>query len=172
MAGRSNLTSLARLIVSLEVCIAIGCSNVFFARSLSPTWFAKLELPVFLPPYQYLIPVTLFIYLILGFVLYLIWQVVSRTDLRDKMRCIVLLCFTLTLMGMWAYLFFDFESPFMGVMIGALVVAMLMATMVQAVRVSFGAAILLFPAVILVFFAAYANYLIVLLNPSLPIIGV
>jgi tryptophan-rich sensory protein len=144
---------------------------VFFARPLLPTWFAKLQLPAFLPPYQYLIAVTLFVYLILGFALYLIWQV-SRTDLRDKMRCITLLCFTLILMGMWAYLFCTLESPFIGVMIGALVVTMLMATMLETVRVSFSAAMLLFPAVILVFFAAYANYLIVLLNPSLPIIGV
>ena len=171
MPAQSNQPSLVHLIVSLAVCVAVGSINAFFALPLIPTWFATLQRPAFLPPDSYLIPFTLFVYLILGFTLYLLWQT-SNVNPNERTHCIVFLFFTLIVLDLWGYLFFGLESPLLGVIVSVLVIAMLMATMVQAVKVSFGAALLLFPLVILVFFVAYANYLIVQLNPLLPVLGV
>jgi tryptophan-rich sensory protein len=155
----------------MAVCIAAFCINAFLALPLIPAWFATLERPSFLPPDPYLVPSTLFVYLILGLALYQLWQA-SHVDEQDKMLCLALLFFTLILLGLWCYLFFGLRSPIMGVMISVLVIAVLIATMVQALKVSFGATLLLFPLVILVFIIAYANYLIVELNPSLSVFGV
>jgi len=169
MAARPN-HSLTRLIISLVVCIAAGCIDAFFALPLISTWFDTLERPAFLPPDQYIVPVTLFVYVLIACTLYLLWQA-SHVDTQDKALCMAILCFTLILLGLWDYLFFGLRSPFMGMMISVLVIAMLIATMVQAIKVSFGATMLLFPVVVIIFLVAYANYVIVQLNPSLPIFG-
>ncbi len=171
MPEMSNQPSLVRLVVSLAVCVAVGSINAFFALPLIPTWFATLQRPAFLPPDAYLIPFALFVYLILGFALYLLWQTSSMNP-NDRTHCILFIFFTLIMLDLWGYLFFGLESPLLGVIASVLVIAMIMATMIEAVKISFGAALLLFPLVIIVFFVAYANYLIVQLNPLLPVLGV
>ena len=87
------------------------------------------------------------------------------------MLCLTLVLFTIILIGLWGYLFFGLKSPIMGVMISVLVMSMLLATMIQSVKVSFGAMLLLTVVVILTFLIVYTNYLIVQFNPSLPIFG-
>ena len=90
---------------------------------------------------------------------------------HDQLLCLTLVLFTIILIGLWGYLFFGLKSPIMGVMISVLVMSMLLATMIQSVKVSFGAMLLLTVVVILTFLIAYTNYLIVQFNPSLPIFG-
>lgn len=171
MPARSKLPPLVRLIISLVVCAAAGSINAFLALPLMPGWFDALKRPAFLPPDQYLVPLALLVYLILGFILYFLWQE-SRGDPQDRRYCIALLFITLIVLDLWGYLFFGLKSPLMGVMGSVLAIAILMATMVQAIRVSFSATLLLFPIVIIVFIMAYANYLIVQLNPFLPAFGI
>jgi tryptophan-rich sensory protein len=150
--------------------LVLGGINAFLALPQIPAWLDMLQRPAFLPPDPDIVPVILFVYLLLGVILFLLWQA-SRVDRQDKALCLALVGFTLILMGLWGYLFFGLRSPFMGVMISVFVIAILIAAMVQALKVSFGATMLLFPVVIIIFLAAYANYVIVQLNQSLPIFG-
>lgn len=171
MPARLVRSPLGRLIISLAACLIAGYINIIVWLPLIPTWFTTLDRPAFLLPDSYFIPVTLIVYLVFGITLFLHWQA-SHVDLQDKQLGIAFLIFTLMMLELWGFVFFGLKSPLIGLMISVLAVAMLLATMVHAVRVSFGAALLLFPLVILVFFAAYENYLIVQLNPALPIFGV
>jgi tryptophan-rich sensory protein len=45
----------------------------------------------------------------------------------------------------------------------------LMSTIYQTLRVSFGATLLLLPYLVILFVAAYANYMIVVMNLNLPL---
>jgi len=159
-----------RLFVSIGACIVAGCISAFFIFFQSSAWFSTLEQPSFLPQNLLLILIVMFVYLLLGFTLYLLWQS-SKVYEVDKKLCIALLFFTIILLNAWVYMFFGLESPIMGILMGALAVATLIATMVQSVRVSFGATLILFMLVILIFIAAYANYVILEINPSLQVFG-
>ncbi|MGD0534500.1 MAG: tryptophan-rich sensory protein [Methanoregula sp.] len=164
--------SSGHLIIPIVLCLAAAGFNAFFALPLLPTWYAGLIKPAFLPVDTFpFVMVVLFVYLLLGCSVIFIWHA-SRMAKHDQLLCLGLIIFTIILMGLWGYIFFGLKSPFLGVMISVFVISMLIATMLQSVKVSFGAMLLLTVVVILTFLIAYTNYLIVQYNPSLPIFGI
>ena len=161
---------LVRLLISLGACTTAGSITALWMLPKVSPWLANLRRPAFLPQDSWWLPAVMFVYLLLGFTLYLLWQA-SRVNDVDKKLCLALLWFSVILLSTWGYFFFGLESPIMGMLVGTLAVAMLIAAMVQSVRVSFGATLLLFLLVILVFLAAYANYVILVANPGLAVFG-
>lgn len=143
-----------------------GYFNSLFVLPEIPTWFAALEKPAFVPPDIYFVPIGLLVYALFGCVLFMIWRA-DVQDKRDKTFCMSLFILSLILNIGWCFLFFALKTPFTGLMISVLTVALLIATMIQALKVSFGASLLLFPLVIIVFMVTYVNYVIVLFNPAL-----
>ncbi len=170
MPSRMRLSS-GHLIIALVLYLAVAGFNAIFAFPQLPTWYAGLTKPAFLPVDTFpLVMVVLFTYLLLGCSVFFIWHA-SCMNRHDQLLCLTLIIFTIILTGLWGYLFFGLKSPLMGVMISVLVMSMLIATMIQSVKVSFGAMLLLTVVVILTFLIAYTNYLIVQFNPSLSIFG-
>ena len=160
------------LISIVVLFLAAAGFNTYFAFPLLPTWYAGLIKPVSLPVDTFtLIMVVLITYLLLGGSILLIWHA-SHMKEHDRLLFLAFLTFAIILIGLWGYLFFGLKSPFMGILDSVFVIAMLLATMIQAVRVSFGATLLLTIVVILTFLIAYINYLIIVFNPSLPLFGI
>ena len=152
--------------VSLAICMLAGYVNSLFVLPEIPTWFAALEKPAFVPPDTYFVPIGLLVYALFGCVLFMIWKADIQNN-HDKTFCLSLFILSLLLNIGWCFLFFALKSPFTGLMISVLTVALIIATMVQALKVSFGASLLLFPLVIIIFMVTYVNYVIVLSNPAL-----
>jgi tryptophan-rich sensory protein len=108
------------------------------------------------------------VYLLLSLTLFFIW-ISDTTEHNEKTLCIVLFITCLILNFLWVYTFFGLQSPFLGLMFIILLFAILMATLLQTLRVSFGATLLLLPYLIVTFVVAYINYSILKMNPLIPL---
>ncbi len=156
-----------KLVLSFGICLLVGYFNSLYALPLIPSWFASLKKPNFFLPDSIFVPAGWVVYLLLGLTLYFIWKS-DTTEHHEKHVCIFLFIFGLILNCVWVYTFFGLRSPFFGLMIMVFLFAILMATMYQTVRVSFGATMFLLPYLIVTFAVAYTNYRIVIMNPSIP----
>lgn len=157
-----------KLVISFGICLIAGYFNSLYALPLVPSWFASLNKPGFIPPDPYFVPIGLVVYLLLGLSLYFIWN--SDTgNYKEKQFCLFLFISSLILNVLWVYTFFGLRSPFTGLMVILFLFAGLMSTIYQTLRVSFGATLLLLPYLVILFVAAYANYMIVVMNPNLPL---
>jgi tryptophan-rich sensory protein len=157
-----------KLVISFGICLIAGYFNSLYALPLVPSWFASLKKPGFIPPDPYFVPIGLVVYLLLGLSLYFIWN--SGTgNYKEKQFCLFLFISSLILNVLWVYTFFGLRSPFTGLMVILFLFAGLMSTIYQTLRVSFGATLLLLPYLVILFVAAYANYMIVVMNPNLPL---
>ena len=158
--------TIVRLIVSLATCLSAGYINSLYVIPLLPSYFASLKKPALFLPDSLFVPVGWFMYLLLGLTLFFIWNS-DTTEHVEKQVCSALFLFGLILNVMWVYTFFGLQSPFMGILTMVCLLAILMATMYQTVRVSFAATLLSLPYVLLTFAVAYINYRVVVLNPSI-----
>jgi tryptophan-rich sensory protein len=161
--------NLVRLIISLGTCLLAGYFNSLYAIPLLPSYFAPLKKPWLFLPDSLFVPVGWVVYLLLGLTLFFIWTS-DTTEHHEKQVCSALFLFGLILNVTWVYTFFGLQSPFMGLLTMVCLFAVLMATMYQTVRVSFGATLLLLPYVLITFAVAYTNYRIVVLNPAIPLL--
>jgi benzodiazapine receptor len=160
-------TKFVKLVFSFGICLLAGYFNSLYALPLIPSWFASLKKPDLFLPDSWFAPAGLVVYLLLGLTLYFIWKS-DTTEQHEKHVCIVLFVFGLILNCVWVYTFFGLRSPFFGLMIMVFLFAILMATMYQTVRVSFGATLLFLPYLLVTFAVAYTNYRIVIMNPAIP----
>ena len=158
---------IVKLGLSLGICLLAGYFNSLYAIPLIPSWFASLKKPGFFLPDSLFVPAGLVVYLLLGLTLFFIWKS-DTTEHNEKQVCIFLFITSLILNVLWVYAFFWLQSPFLGLMIIIFLFAILMATLYQTLRVSFGATLLLLPYLIVTFLVAYMNYGIVKMNPQLP----
>lgn len=158
---------IAKLVISFGICLLAGYFNSLYAIPVIPTWFTSLKKPGFFLPDFLFVPAGLAVYLLLGLTLFFIWKS-DTTAHNEKQVCIFLFIFCLILNVLWVYTFFGLQSPYLGLMIMVLLFAILMATMYQTLRVSFGATLLLLPYLIVTFLVAYMNYGIVTMNPQIP----
>jgi tryptophan-rich sensory protein len=156
-----------KLVISCGICLLAGYFNSLYAIPLIPSWFASLKKPGFFLPDSFFVPAGVVVYLLLGLTLFFIWKSDTKEH-NEKQVCIFLFITSLILNVLWVYTFFGLQSPFLGLMVIILLFAILMATMYQTLRVSFGATLLLFPYLIVTFLVAYMNYGIAKMNPQMP----
>lgn len=155
-----------RLLASIAICEGAGIIGAFFTAPAIPTWYASLQKPSFAPPDFVFGPVWIILYLLMGISLYLVWQGKRVKGKGDRLRERGLQAFAvqLGLNILWSVVFFGYQSP-----LGALVViigllALIYRTIVYFQRVSTPAALLLYPYLAWVGFAAILNFYIWILN--------
>ena len=156
-----------KFVISFGICLVAGYFNSLYALPLLPSYFASLKKPGFLIPDSFFVPIGLVVYLLMGLTMFFIWKSDTR-EYHEKQVCIFLFLSSMVLNIVWFYTFFGLRSPTLGLMVMILLFAILISTMYQAVRVSFGATMLLLPYLVVTFFVAYMNYAIVNMNPQLP----
>jgi len=156
-----------KFVISFGICLVAGYFNSLYAIPLLPSYFASLKKPAFLVPDSFFVPLGVVVYLLMGLTMFFIWKS-DTNEYHEKQVCIFLFLSSLVLNIAWFYTFFGLRSPTLGLMVMILLFAMLVSTMYQTVRVSFGATLLLVPYLVLTFFVAYMNYAIVNMNPQLP----
>jgi benzodiazapine receptor len=156
-----------KFVISVGICLAAGYFNSLYALPLLSSYFASLKKPGLFLPETFFVPIGLVVYLLMGLTLYFIWKS-DTNEYHEKRVCILLFISSLGLNVLWFYTFFGLRSPTIGLLVMILLFAILISTMYQTVRVSFGATLLLVPYLVATFFVAYMNYAIVNMNPALP----
>ena len=149
-------------ILSLGICL-LACYIAAYYTTPSLPWYTGLIKPDLTPPAWIFAPVWTVLYILMGFSLYR----VVRSGLKNKDVTLGLAFFMLQLLlnvG-WSYVFFGLHSTFFGFIGLVALWAILLCTIIQLLRFSVGAAVLLLPYLFWVTFAAFLNYLIMTLNP-------
>ncbi len=162
------LNNFYRLVLSFVACYGVGVAGSLYAVPMIPIWFAALNKPDFAPPDPTFVPIGMFCYFLLSLALYFLWSAdtVKREDAKTAMH---LFLFGLLLNFLWIYALFGLQSPFLALITMVMLLAILLSTIYQAVRVSLPAAILLVPYFIGCIAAIVINYYIYLMNPLLPL---
>jgi tryptophan-rich sensory protein len=156
-----------KFVISMGICLFAGYFSSLYAIPLLPSYFVSLKKPDFLVPVSSFVPIGVVVYLLMGFTMFFIWKS-DTNQYHEKQVCILLFLSSLVLNVLWFYSFFGLRSPTIGLLVMIMLFAILVSTMYQTVRVSFGATLLLVPYLVVTFFVAYMNYAIVNMNPALP----
>ncbi len=150
-----------KLIVSLVICQLAGLAGSLFTAPAIPSWYASLQKPTFTPPSWLFSPVWIFLYILMGVALYLIWQAGSQ---REAKTALVLFALQLILNISWSVIFFGLRSPMWAFLEIIVLLLAIFLTILKSLRVSKTAGYLLLPYLIWVGFASVLNYFFWRLN--------
>lgn len=151
--------NLAKLFLSISLCLGAGIIGSFFTISSPPagglTWYATLNKPSFSPPNWIFGPVWTILYILMGISLYLVWT---------KKKVPTIFWIQLILNTVWSIIFFGMRNPTLALVdIAALWISIFL-TIKSFYKINKLAGNLLIPYLIWVSFASILNLSIVLLN--------
>ena len=150
-----------RLIASLIICQLAGFVGSFFTTPAIPGWYAALEKPIINPPNWIFAPVWIFLYLLMGITLYILWQNLPKTEARTAM---VFFAIQLVLNMLWSVIFFGLRLPMVAFMEIIILWIFILLTMIKSSKVSKTTVFLLLPYILWVSFAAILNLFLWRLN--------
>lgn len=154
----SNLGKLVASIVSCELAGMIG--SIYTMKSL--TWYAFLNKPPFNPPNWVFGPVWIFLYLLMGLSLYLIW---TKKKVKKEIGIAYLVfAIQLILNVVWSITFFGMQNILGAFYVIVILWIMIIETIVQFAKFDKKASYLLFPYIVWVTFAVALNFGIWVLN--------
>lgn len=156
-------TDLFKLAASLGYCYLAAFIGSMFTTPNVPTWYASLARPSFAPPDWVFAPVWTAIFTLMGISAYLVWRE-GTNDPRVKVGLAVF-ALQLAVNVTWSAAFFGLRSPLAGLVVIALLWALIALNIQKFREVSQTAAALLLPYIIWVSFAAVLNFEIWRLNP-------
>ncbi|MCX6733305.1 MAG: tryptophan-rich sensory protein [Candidatus Peregrinibacteria bacterium] len=149
-------------IVSILGCLSVGIVGALFTTPAIPTWYNTLSKPLFSPPAWVFGPAWTILYIMMGVSLFLVW---TKKDGSDTKRMALYIFFAqLLLNAIWSPIFFGLQSPFLGLMIIALLWATIIININIFYKVSKAAALLLVPYFLWVSFATVLNFALWQLN--------
>ena len=150
------------LIACVLVCEAVGAVGSFTARDEIRSWYATLNKPPFNPPPWVFAPVWLILYALMGVAVFLVLRRgLTRGDVRIAAGFFV---GQLVLNGFWSPVFFGMHSVLGGLLIVALMVLVIGATLIRFLPISRAAAWLLAPYLLWSCFATLLNASILVRN--------
>jgi len=150
-----------RLVASLIICQLAGFVGSLFTAPAIPGWYASLEKPSFNPPNWLFSPVWIFLFVLMGITLYILWQNMAK---REARIALIFFFVQLGLNVLWSVLFFGLNSPVLAFVEIILLWIFILLTMIKASRVSRAAVFLLLPYILWVSFAAVLNFFLWRLN--------
>ncbi len=97
-----------KLFAAVFLCLAVGWLGSLVTRQAIPTWYATLSRPSFAPPNWLFAPVWTTLYVLMGLVLYRLWQLAPRGKARTEgLRWFFL---QLGLNALWTPIFFGLHA--------------------------------------------------------------
>ncbi len=152
-----------KLAASLGACYLAAFVGSIFTTPNVPTWYASLARPFFAPPNWVFGPVWTAIFTLMGISAYLVWRK-EREDPRVK-AALTVFALQLVVNVSWSAAFFGLRSPLAGLVVIALLWALIALNIQKFRAISRTAGALLLPYIIWVSFAAILNFAIWKLNP-------
>ncbi len=155
-------SELPRLVLSIMICQAAGIIGSIFTSSSVSTWYTTLTKPEFTPPGSVISAVWLVLFTLMGISLFLVWREgLSRQEVKSAL---VIFAAQLIVNVLWSGAFFGLRSPLAGMIVIAVLWALILLTIAKFWSISKTAALLLVPYILWVSFAAFLNYSIWRLN--------
>jgi tryptophan-rich sensory protein len=151
------------LVIALGICLLAGYIGSYYTTPEIPTWYAGLEKPELTPPSWVFGPVWAILYIFMGISLF--WILETGVKSQDAKLGMILFIFQLVLNVAWSFIFFSLHSTFFSFLIIIMLWAVLLCTIVQILRFSIPASVILIPYFCWISFAAYLNYAILIMNP-------
>jgi benzodiazapine receptor len=157
-----NISSNWKLVISILLCEIIGISSGLFSAGAIKTWYLTLQKPAWNPPNYLFGPVWTILYVLMGISLWLIWK--SNVSEAIQKKAIYFFALQLFINFWWSIVFFNFQSPALGLIVIILMLLCILLTIFQFAPISKTAAWLLVPYISWVSFATILNYTIWSLN--------
>jgi tryptophan-rich sensory protein len=150
-----------RLVLSLITCQLAGFVSALFTTPAISGWYATLEKPTFNPPNWIFSPVWIFLYLLMGVTLYILWQNLPRAEAKIALWFFAL---QLILNILWSVIFFGLKLPMVAFLEIIILWVVILLTIIRSARVSKTTIYLLLPYILWVNFAAILNFFLWRLN--------
>ena len=157
-----NIGNVTKLIISIGICQMAGIIGSIFTSPSIPGWYAALQKPFFSPPNWIFAPVWIFLFILMGISLYLVF--IKGINDRKFRYGIMIFVFQLTLNIYWSFLFFGLQNPFYAFLEIVVLWFAILITIYQFNKINRNAAYLLVPYLLWVTFAAIINFSIWRLN--------
>ena len=156
------MSNITKLIISIVICQLAGVIGSFFTMDAIPVWYDTLAKPSFNPPSSVFGPVWIFLYLLMGISLFLVW----KEDLKNKQVKTAFMIFMIQLVfnAAWSIVFFGMRSTAGGLVVIIILWILILITTLKFMKISKTAGMLLVPYLLWVTFAAILNYSIFTLN--------
>lgn len=157
-----KIAPIFKFIVSIVVCHLAGFIGSIFTTPAIPTWYASLNKPSFTPPNWLFAPVWLSLFTLMGISVFLVWHKgADDSQIRIGLRLFII---QLILNAMWSVVFFGLKSPISGFIVIIILWIFILMTILNFLKISQTAGILLIPYIVWVTFAAFLNLSIFRLN--------
>lgn len=144
-----------KLIAAVAVCQLAGLIGVLTSGNTG-RYYRELETPSFAPPGSVFGPVWVTLYTMMGVALYLVWRRRDKSSARK--RALGLFGVQLALNAAWTPAFFGLQQPGLGLIVIALLLVAVIATILAFWPVAAVAAALLIPYLLWVAFATALNF--------------
>jgi translocator protein len=159
----------ARLIGSLTICLVAAYADLSFFLPTLTTWYASLTKPSFIPSVTIIYYGIIAVSLLMGFGLYLIWNTAQKN--KEAWLAAWLVVFALILNVSWFFVFFWAKSLFFALVVMAILLTVVAASIYQSLRSAILAVLFMIPYFGVMLFATYVNVMIYLMNPNIPLLG-
>lgn len=100
-----------KLALSIALPFLAGAIGSIFTFSAIPTWYQTLNKPFFNPPNWVFGLVWTLLYVLMGISLYLVWNIKTGKEKKDKKQAYHYFGIQLGLNALWSIIFFGFHSP-------------------------------------------------------------
>ena len=151
-----------RLLLSLGVCLAAGVAGSLYTAQSVSWWYPLLNKPAITPPAWVFGPVWTFLFILMGYSLYLVWN--KGLKKKGVTDAVALFGVQLILNVTWSYLFFGLRNPLLAFFEIVVLWGTILITKMKFLKIEKMAGYLLVPYFLGVSFALVLNLAIVLLN--------
>ena len=156
-----KINDILKLVASVILCQVAGFLGSLFTTPAIPTWYATLKKPFFNPPNWIFSPVWISLFILMGISLFFVW----RRPNHPKFKMAFIFFFVQLILNiLWSVAFFGIRSPLLGLMDIVLLWIAILFTILNFLKVSKFAGVLLFPYLIWVSFATLLNFSLWILN--------
>ena len=160
---RNRVLDIGMLAVFIAIALLAGWLGSMATTPNIPTWYAGLEKPSFNPPNSIFPIVWTALYVLMAVAAWLVWRAPASPPQRRA--ALVLYFVQLAVNVAWSFAFFGAQSPLAGLVVIAVLIVAIVATLLAFRRISGLAAVLLLPYLAWVAFAPVLNAAIYTLNP-------
>lgn len=157
-----KINNTIRFLFSIIICQLAGIIGSIFTAPSVQTWYAALQKPSFTPPDWIFAPAWIFLYLLMGISLYIVW----KEGLKKKIvkTGVSIFAVQLILNSAWSFLFFGIRNPFLAFIEIIMLWTAIFLTMLVFFRIKKEAFYLLLPYLLWISFALVLNFSIWRLN--------
>ncbi len=156
------MSKVAKIIISIAICLGIGLIGSIFTVSSIPSWYAGINKPPFSPPNYLFAPVWTILYILMGISLGLIWS--KGLKAQKAREAVYLFGIQLFLNGIWSPIFFGFKNIFLALVVIIFMWFYILRTILAFRKINKMSSYLLYPYIAWVSFATILNFSIWILN--------